>query len=363
MKKFNSVDFVDSLAEITSHHDRDIIEHSLLKTLGEIVVTDNESGDEFRIYRVLHNDENIALALMSYAKNRIIDTLNHEIKNPALPDYLTKAISVAIEDKTIQIINQCELVDKNHIIYPATNNNDNIFAILIHSCNLFEYEKQRLIHATLRVYSNYLELIDKTRRDKLTQLLNRETLSAEITRILIRNNSPKNSILKLKSYPKNDNRQSLENSTYWLAVVDIDFFKKINDVYGHLYGDEILILVARLLTKSIRTHDFAFRYGGEEFIIILLSNDYETANAAFERIRLAINNNTYAKVDNLSVSIGVTQIINQGDPNKVIKEADQALYYAKEHGRNQTQFYAKLLHEKLIEHELDNIPNCEADFF
>ena len=363
MKKFNGIDLVDSLAEITRHYEIDVIERSLLKTLCDTVAADSRSADEFRIYRVLSNDETIALALMSYSKNGIIDTLDREIRDPELPDYLIEAVNDALHQKTVQVIPKSEAIDKNHIIYPSINKNDDAFAILIHSCDLIDYESQRLIHALLKVYANYLELIDKARRDKLTQLLNRETLNDEITRIIIRNNTPKNSILKFKSYPDNDNRHSLENSTYWLAIIDIDFFKKINDVYGHLYGDEILILVARLLNKSIRSHDFAFRYGGEEFIIILLANGYENATIAFERIRLAINNNSYAKVDQLTVSIGVSQIANQGDPAKIIEQADKALYYAKEHGRNQTHFYEKLLYHNMIEDESANMPDESAYFF
>ena len=362
MKKFNTIDFVDSLAEITRHYDRDVIERSLLKTLCEVAAQDSDTRTEFRIYRVLNNCENPALALMSYVKNNVIDTLDHEIKNPVLPEVLFNAILCVIETQRIQIIDPQD-TDEKYVIYPAIDKNGEVFALLIHTCEHLEYDNQRLIHALLKVYSNYLELIDKASRDKLTQLLNRETLHAEITRILIRNGMPRNNVLKFKSYPSGDARQSDDNSVYWLAVLDIDFFKNINDSYGHLYGDEILILVARLIDKNIRNSDFAFRYGGEEFVIILLAKDIECAKMAFERIRMVINKHSYAKVDNLSVSVGVTCINHQGDPVAVIEEADQALYYAKKHGRNQTQFYAELLQQNLIAQHQDATPSGNVDFF
>ena len=83
----------------------------------------------------------------------------------------------------------------------------------------------------------------------------------------------------------------------------------------------------------------------------------------FERIRMEINKHPYANVEGLSVSIGVSQITNQVNPANVIEEADKALYYAKEHGRNQTRFYAKLIAENLIEEIIDDAESGEVDFF
>jgi len=358
MKKFNSIAFVDSLAEITRHVDKEAIEKSLLQTLCEFT-----PSAEYRIYRILPDTTATTLALIAYAKNGIVNTLDYEIKDTKLPEIFFHSISLAIETQTVQIINKSSDNEKIHIIYPAMDKNDENFAILIQSCTDLDFEIQRLVHALLKVYSNYLELIDKTRRDKLTRLLNRETLDAEITRILIRNNTSTHNTLKSPSYSESDARQTTKNNLYWLGLLDIDFFKKVNDTYGHVYGDEVLILVARLLEKNIRDCDFAFRYGGEEFVIILTSDNATTAMQAFERIRLEINHTSYANIENLSISIGIHQITNQINPASIIEEADQALYYAKKHGRNQCQSYEKLVSEGLITKNFDNIESGEADFF
>jgi len=360
MKKFNSVEFVDSLAEVTSHFDKEVIEKSLLKTL-----TDFTPSAEYRIYRVLPNtSDKTALALIAYAKDNIVDSLSNEIKEQYLHDSFFDAINLAVETKSVQIVTRTKSNEKTHIIYPALNQSNESFAILIQSCEEVDFEHQRLVHGLLKVYSNYLELIEKARRDKLTQLLNRETLDAEVTRILIRNNTPESGTLKLPSYSDIDSRGDSQNSTYWLGLLDIDFFKKINDTYGHLYGDEILILVARLLENNIRDNDFAFRFGGEEFVIILLDDGFLAAEKAFERIREEINKHPYANVEGLSVSIGVSQITNQATPTDVIEEADKALYYSKENGRNQTQFYKQLVDEKLIAEDLvDESEFSDVDFF
>jgi len=360
MKSFNSIKFVDSLAEVTSHQDREVLERSLLKTLSEFT-----PEAEYRFYRVLHSlSDKTALALIAYAKDNIIDSLSNEIKESNLHESFFESINLAIETKAVQIINKSEVDEQIHIIYPAVNSSDESFAVLIQSCDKIDFEHQHLAHGLLKVYANYLELIDKARRDKLTQLLNRETLDSEVTRILIRNNTAEHNILKLPVNSDVETRRTAKNSSFWLGILDIDFFKKINDSYGHLYGDEILILVARLLEKNIRDNDFAFRFGGEEFVIILLSDNRETAKDAFERIRMEINKHPYANVEGLSISAGVSQITNQMNPTEVIEEADKALYYAKENGRNQVQFYAKLVEDKLIHiDEVDTSEFSEVDFF
>jgi len=189
------------------------------------------------------------------------DTLDFEIKDSQLPDEFKQIINKALLSSSTQILFSPGGDGLYHIVYPAMDKDNEAFAILIQSSVALDFENQRMIHGFLKVYSNYLELIDKTRRDKLTSLLNRETLDAEITRILIRNNTIESNILKLPDYKQSDKRYSAKNSTYWLGLVDIDFFKKINDTYGHLYGDEILILVSRLLEKNIRDYDSAFRFG------------------------------------------------------------------------------------------------------
>ncbi|MCP4393345.1 MAG: GGDEF domain-containing protein, partial [Alphaproteobacteria bacterium] len=94
----------------------------------------------------------------------------------------------------------------------------------------------------------------------------------------------------------------------------MDHFKLINDQYGHIYGDEILILVARLLEKSVREFDKIFRFGGEEFVVLIKSYDAAEALLAFDRIRTVIATHRYAKISSLTVSIGGTEITNQNDP-------------------------------------------------
>lgn len=124
-----------------------------------------------------------------------------------------------------------------------------------------------------------------------------------------------------------------------LALIDVDFFKKVNDTYGHLCGDYILKEVAYLTLQTFRKTDMVFRYGGEEILILLTETPLEKAIIPLERLRKAIENYPFNYDNNdikVTVSIGV-ESLNENIYNvaELIQGADKALYHAKENGRNQ----------------------------
>lgn len=124
-----------------------------------------------------------------------------------------------------------------------------------------------------------------------------------------------------------------------VAVIDVDFFKKVNDTYGHLCGDYVLKEVAYLTLQTFRKTDMVFRYGGEEILVILTETPLEKAIIPLERLRKAIENYPFNYDNNdihVTVSIGVESLNeNVGCFEELIDNADKALYYAKENGRNQ----------------------------
>ena len=117
-------------------------------------------------------------------------------------------------------------------------------------------------------------------------------------------------------------------------IFDIDHFKNINDTYGHLVGDEVLVNLAKLVQSMIRNTDSLVRWGGEEFVI--LSDDTSIQNAAFlaEKLRKAIESSTLITQQQVTCSFGVTEMVPGEDPKSLIARADKALYSSKESGRN-----------------------------
>ena len=149
---------------------------------------------------------------------------------------------------------------------------------------------------------------------------------------------------QLEEYLKSINEKP---ESFTLAMADIDFFKKINDTYGHLAGDEILKQISECLIKNIKGDDIVGRFGGEEFIILLKNTNLDNSKALLEKIRKDIDDLIVKYknfiIDNLNISIGaVFNQDNNTDLNNLIEKADKALYNVKENGRNQTKFFDEI---------------------
>jgi len=146
-----------------------------------------------------------------------------------------------------------------------------------------------------------------------------------------------------------------ENELSFL-LLDIDLFKEVNDKYGHLNGDIVLENVARLIRNSTRNIDISIRYGGEEFVILLPETPQDGASVIAERLRSKIESNSFIITEqsgkeqielDLTASIGLTcyDTSNQVSAEKLVSQADQALYYAKSHGRNQVISFDSIAQE------------------
>lgn len=133
----------------------------------------------------------------------------------------------------------------------------------------------------------------------------------------------------------------LKNSCF-VVMMDIDYFKKVNDTYGHTAGDKVLENVAQRMKHLTRPYDLIGRYGGEEFIMLISDLDKQALLNVVERIRLSISENPMeieGNYINISASFGVADVTTLNDLDTGIKLADSALYTAKESGRNAVIFY------------------------
>jgi diguanylate cyclase (GGDEF)-like protein len=118
--------------------------------------------------------------------------------------------------------------------------------------------------------------------------------------------------------------------------LDIDHFKEYNDSYGHLEGDKILVRIGQIINSCLRKMDTAYRYGGEEFTIILPGTHGEEARTVAERLRTAVAAEDFNNGENngLTISIGVTQYRQEEKISSFVQRADQAMYQSKQAGRN-----------------------------
>ncbi|WP_321311871.1 ammonium transporter [Halarcobacter sp.] len=127
---------------------------------------------------------------------------------------------------------------------------------------------------------------------------------------------------------------------YCVAIIDIDKFKSINDTFGHDIGDSVLKELSSLISSKVRTDDLFARWGGEEFVLILDTNNLAIAQSISEKIRKEVESFHFTKVKNVTVSMGVSSFRNnEQEFDDVLKNADKALYEAKESGRNRVHVF------------------------
>lgn len=186
---------------------------------------------------------------------------------------------------------------------------------------------QELLTAREHLEKKTEELTLLTRIDPLTSLLNRRAAIDDLSKII-------NQL----------NRNFVPVS---FLLIDIDWFKKINDTYGHDRGDEILIGLSSILKKVTRTSDIVARWGGEEFLVVLYNSDLETTRIFCKRLHIDVNSIKLTGDNKLSISIGVVALkadnLTCSDViEKHVKEADIALYAAKDNGRSRTEFFEDL---------------------
>ena len=210
-----------------------------------------------------------------------------------------------------------------------------------------------MVTGLLRIYRNVQGLLDYGEKDSLTELLNRKTFDGAFIKATFHDSESRQLALP--------ERRMVHGGSYWLAVIDIDHFKRVNDSFGHLIGDEVLVLIARLMRASFRFNDQLYRFGGEEFVILMRCATTEDAAGVLERFRTRVQEHAFPQIGHITVSVGFASLTADDTPGAAFDRADKAVYYAKGHGRNQVCSYQALVAAgELIEAQEDS---QEADFF
>ena len=200
------------------------------------------------------------------------------------------------------------------------------------SCPVSDHVRT-LLACVLRVHGNYMSLLDYSERDTLTGLLNRKSFDTTFLQATVVDAHRLYSVVDSAAVVP-DRRQEGPRR-YWLGVIDIDHFKQINDRFGHLVGDEALTVIARLMRATFRYDDRLYRFGGEEFVVLLSAPDEVGARAAFERFRHAVESHYFIGIGRSTVSVGFSDVRAGDTPQACFDRADKAVYYGKTHGRNQ----------------------------
>lgn len=231
-------------------------------------------------------------------------------------------------------------------------------------CSLLEMESDHplsdqilaMTRTTLRLYKNLLGLLDYGEKDALTDLLNRKSFDSAFVRAAVEPTVD-------PAYAQSNRRTTDADAqgSFWLVMLDIDHFKRVNDTYGHLIGDEVLLLLARLMRATFRLQDQLYRFGGEEFVVLLRCLDHTDISNVLERLRRTVEEFSFPQVGGITVSIGFTQLRSDDTPDVAFDRADRAVYYAKAHGRNQVRSYCTLVESGDLTEQIEN--TTEVSFF
>ena len=326
---------------MTAIRDTYLVEQSLLRTIGPLL-----GVRETSLYRI--DDTGTILRVLNHSRMMVTEK-NGVQRDAERIEEVTN--DQGISNKVRELLDNVRLLGKSCsrkiddgllICYPLHGDNK--------LCGYFVFQRDReispaedaIVHGVLEVFTNYYELLDTSQRDQLTGLLNRYSLEINLYRLW--------NLLSARLHESgNENsRRDTAPQTYWLGMLDIDYFKKINDTYGHIIGDEVLILVTRLLEKSFRQSDLLYRYGGEEFVAIIAASDLDSAIQAFERARNKIEQFTFPQVEHVTISGGFSSADPSVLPQEVIHRADSSLYVAKNAGRNRICHYGTLVKEGIL---------------
>ena len=222
-------------------------------------------------------------------------------------------ILIAEEDKLDTVMKGIEIGISDYIIYPINESE-----LIARSKNQL---KRKMYHNLLK--NQIIESIDLSVKDTLTNVYNRRYFEIHATKMIALTNSA--------------------NKKLFFFMLDIDKFKYINDNHGHQIGDMVIKEVSQIIKQNIRVTDLVARYGGDEFIIMLVDIPNAKVLTIAQRIRSSIEEKKFTtpegKTFNTNISIGIAESYNDSTLETLIKKADQALYKSKNLGRNTVSFY------------------------
>jgi len=323
---------VDHLADLTGFRDRDVMDVTLVSALHDLV--EPLSVTIFRCTGEVGQERWLTRARLGAGD--VVATADPLWADPAsLP--LAADHPMRLDCMRSRSVRQNQEGEQWITLFPIATDREVVGVLELVSAQRLKPRHQRMISSVLRIYHNFQGLLDYSERDTLTGLLNRKTFDDSFIKLL--------SELPVGTPEADDGRRHAGGSSYFLGVVDIDHFKRVNDGFGHLIGDEVLLLLSRLMRSSFRFHDLLFRFGGEEFVVLMRCELGAVADAAhaFERLRHNTEHYLFPQVGCITVSIGFTQVRPDDLPASAFDRADNALYHAKHNGRNQVRDHAELV--------------------
>ena len=208
--------------------------------------------------------------------------------------------------------------------------------IEIHSSAQLTAEDLLTIEQLRRMYCNMYALLEFSDRDPLTGLMNRKSLDDAFYKVVLEELDGLTGEPKIFEIPKNQDqeRRSRVPANYWLGSAVIDEFEQIDRKQGHQIAEEVLLLVARLMSNTFRMHDRLYRFGSGHFGVLMHCPDEVLVLAAFERFRVNVEKFNFPQAGHVTVSCGYTSVMADDSPSSTLEKTALAVKFVQRSGRN-----------------------------
>jgi diguanylate cyclase (GGDEF)-like protein len=326
---------VHSVADLTSLRDREELELVVVR-----IVADLLGAATVRLWRLARHLGQVRLHERAALADRVVTVFDAPSDLNDLPLLDSQRELRACFNRKAAISTQASLAGHRRHLFPVTGPKGIVSLIDVQMARSLRPEQQELMRGLLRIYQNHLKILDYSERDELTGLLNRKTFDHSFAHLMrVEKPMRKNAA----QFDRIERRRPVDpQQPRWLVVVDVDFFKRVNDRFGHACGDEVLASLAQLMRDCFRESDWLFRCGGEEFVVILESTNEQYVHKILERFRRAVESHRFPQVGAVTVSMGYTRVGASDDSASAFRRADEALYTAKSRGRNRMKSYEEL---------------------
>ena len=329
---------VDRLAELTANRDRDRLDVSLAGVLRELL-----RPESVAIHRGVGEDADrrwitsARLGLREQAASS--DPAWSSLASlPPLVQFPARLQALRLQEVVVTPAEGHSLA-----VFPLSSDSAGLGVLEVLSRQALDTDELRQVGSILRVFRNFQSLLDYSERDTLTGLLNRTTFDSAFNRLAgaVAGAAPVDGS-DTGSAGAGRRSPTTAQQPHVIGVIDIDHFKRVNDGFGHLIGDEVLLLLSRLMRSVFRYHDRLYRFGGEEFVVLMRCRNDAEAGAALQRLRGAVKAYAFPQVGSLTVSVGYAKVLPDDTPSRAFDRADRAVYWAKHHGRDQVCGFADL---------------------
>ena len=332
-------EIVDRLAGLTNSRDRDLIDITLVQVFHDLLqpracgiyCVVGEAGRQSWMTRAhLGAGDSFPKSDPSWIDIEHLPPLDSE---PARKEALARTEPVRTAGSS----------GMHRCVFPVGSDHEVLGVLEIETEEPLDTPSERIVCSILRIYRNFQSLLDYGERDMLTGLRNRKSFDDSFMKALADVNALADSRVpaadvestSTSSLGLQTGRRAGRTHRNYLGVIDIDHFKSVNDRFGHLIGDEVLLLLSRLMRNSFRFRDQVFRFGGEEFVALVRCPDDEAAVTAFERLRQNTESYSFPQIGRITVSVGFSELRPMDSPASAFERADRAVYFAKGNGRNQ----------------------------